>query len=89
VVIGGLFGANALHDEDVGSQRPRPASLRTRDGQLFRLDDESGAIRIKSRGGVFDLDPAGVVLEAQADLKISAPGRRITIVADRVDFRKG
>lgn len=89
VVIGGLFGANALHDEDVGSQRPRPASLRTRDGQLLRLDDQRGAVRVQSRGGVFNLDPAGVVLEARADLKISAPGRRITIVADRVDFRKG
>jgi len=89
IVIGGLFGANPLHDEDVGHNRPRPCSLRTRDGQLLRLDDQEGAIRLRSRGGVFDLDPDGVVLETAADLRIAAPGRAITIVADTIDFKKG
>ena len=89
VVVGGLFGANPLHDDDVGRNRPRPCSLRTKGGQLLRLDDQEGAIRLKSRGGLFDLDPDGVVLETQADLRIAAPGRRITIIADRIDFRKG
>lgn len=89
VVMGGLFGANPLHDDDVGRNRPRPYSLRTRDGQLLRLDDQEGAIRLESRGGVFDLNPDGVVLETKADLRIAAPGRRITIIADRIDFEKG
>ncbi|HEX7079414.1 MAG TPA: phage baseplate assembly protein V [Gammaproteobacteria bacterium] len=89
VVIGGLFGAHPLHDDDVGQNRPRPCSLRTSGGQLLRLDDQQGAIELKSRGGVFDLDPDGVVLQSEADLRIAAPGRRITIVADRIDFRRG
>lgn len=89
VVIGGLFGAHPLHDDDVGQNRPRPCSLRTSGGQLLRLDDQEGAIELKSRGGVFDLDPNGVVLQSEADLRIAAPGRRITIVADRIDFRRG
>jgi uncharacterized protein involved in type VI secretion and phage assembly len=89
IVIGGLFGAHPLHDEDVGRNRPRPCSLRTSGGQLLRLDDQAGAIELKSRGGVFDLDPTGVVLQSEADLRIAAPGRRITIVADKIDFRRG
>lgn len=89
VVIGGLFGGSPLHDDDVAGQRPRPCTLRTRDGQLLRLDDQEGAIRLQSRGGVFDLDPDGVVLETKADLRIAAPGRHITIIADKIDFRKG
>jgi phage baseplate assembly protein gpV len=89
VVLGGLFGAHALHDDDVKNSRPRPSSLRTRDGQLLRLDDQAGAIKLKSRGGVFNLDPKGVVLQADADLRIAAPGRHITIVADKIDFQKG
>jgi phage baseplate assembly protein gpV len=89
VVLGGLFGAHTLHDEDVRNNRPRPASLRTRDGQSLRLDDQAGAIKLKSRGGVFELDPNGVLLQSTADLKIAAPGKRITIVADKIDFQKG
>lgn len=89
VVIGGIFGADPLHDEDVGSLRPRPFSLRTADGQLLRLDDNAGAARLQSRGGEFSLDPAGVVLRADADLRIEAPGRRITITADKIDFKNG
>jgi uncharacterized protein involved in type VI secretion and phage assembly len=89
VVIGGLFGARALPDDDVGGNRPRPCSLRTSGGQLLRFDDQAGAIELKSRGGVFDLDPEGVVLQSEADLRIAAPGRRITIVADKIDFRRG
>jgi uncharacterized protein involved in type VI secretion and phage assembly len=89
VVIGGLFGAHPLHDDDVGQHRPRPCSLRTSGGQLLRLDDQEGAIELKSRGGVFDLDPNGVVLQSEADLRIAAPGRRITIIADKIDFRRG
>jgi phage baseplate assembly protein gpV len=89
VVLGGLFGAAALHDADAAANRPRPYTLRTRSGQQLRMDDETGALRLSSRGGKLDLDPQGVALEASADLRISAPGRRITIVADRIDFRKG
>lgn len=89
VVIGGLFGTTPLHDEDVGAGRPRPYSMRTRGGQLLQLDDQQGAIRLKSRGGLFDLDPHGVILETKADLYIAAPGRSITIVADSIDFKKG
>src|SRR5690606_4409716 len=85
VVLGGLFGAYPLHDRDVAHVRPRPCSLRTRDGQQLRLDDATGAVTLTSRGGVLDLDPDGVVLETRADLRIAAPGRRITIVADRID----
>ena len=89
VVLGGLFGAHALHDDDVRNNRPRPCSLRTRDGQSLRLDDQVGSIKLKSRGGVFNLDPGGVVLQSDADLRIAAPGRRITIVADKIDFQRG
>lgn len=89
VVLGGLFGAYPLHDRDVARARPRPCSLRTRDGQQLRLDDAAGAVTLTSRGGVLDLDPDGVVLETRADLRIAAPGRRITIVADKIDFKRG
>lgn len=89
IVIGGLFGDNSHHDDDVASNRPRPCSLRTEDGQLLRLDDQQGSIKLQSRGGVLNLHPDGVVLESEADLQISAPGRRITIIADKIDFRKG
>lgn len=89
VVLGGLFGAYPLHDRDVAGARPRPCSLRTRDGQQLRLDDAAGAVTLTSRGGVLDLDPGGVVLETHADLRIAAPGRRITIVADKIDFKRG
>ncbi len=89
VVLGGVYGSAALHDDDVHAARPRPYSLRTRDGQTIRLDDQAGAVCIASRGGTFALDPEGVLLRANADMRIEAPGRRIVIVADKIDFEQG
>lgn len=89
VVLGGVYGATAMHDGDVGEARPRPYSLRTSDGQSVRLDDQAGSVRLASRGGAFALDPKGVLLHADADMRIEAPGRRIVIVADKIDFEQG
>jgi hypothetical protein len=88
VVLGGLYAAEP-HDADVADSRPRPYTLRTADGQQLRLDDGAGSALLQSRGGSFKLDPGGVSLRADADLRIEAPGRRIVISAARVDFEQG
>ena len=89
IVLGGLYGSSDTHDRDVSVNRPRPYTLATSDGQSLRLDDQQGSARLHSRGGSLDLHPDHVVLETTTDLRIAAPGKRIRIVADKIDFERG
>lgn len=89
IVIGAIYGETKLPDSDVAGKRPRPYSLTTADGQCLRLDDHTQAASLRSKGGDLVLDPKKVVLRANTDLDIEAPGRRITITASHIDFKKG
>jgi phage baseplate assembly protein gpV len=90
LVLGGLFGAHAPPDQaGVAHAAVRRHTWRTAGGQQVQLDDDGRSIALTNQGGSsLTLAPKQVVLHAATDLEISAPGRKITIRADSVDFRK-
>jgi len=88
IVLGGLYGkrkAPGLVDSGT-----RPFAFRTGNGQAITLDAEKGLARIETSGGdVLELGPGGAKIHATRDLLIEAPGRRLTIRADAIEFERG
>jgi hypothetical protein len=64
--------------------------LSTPDGQRLALDRDTDAATLRNKAGSrLEITETGVILHAEADLTISAPGRRLLIQADTVDFERG
>ena len=65
-------------------------TLRTPGGQRVRLDDTKQTLRVEnSDGSYIEMSPEKVMLHAQRDMDIEAPGRTLTIRAKKVDFQHG
>ncbi|GGI74027.1 hypothetical protein GCM10007973_08580 [Polymorphobacter multimanifer] len=89
VVLGGLWGRQAL-PSPADAASPRAYVLRTPGGQQLTLDSHRPAIRLETAAGdLLDISPDGARLHVTRDLTIEAPGRRLRIRADRVDFEQG
>jgi uncharacterized protein involved in type VI secretion and phage assembly len=88
IVLGGLYGkrkAPGLVDNGT-----RPFAFRTGNGQAITLDAEKGLARVETSGGdVLELGPGGSKIHAVRDLVIEAPGRKLTIRADAIEFERG
>jgi phage baseplate assembly protein gpV len=88
IVLGGLYGkrkAPGLVDSGT-----RPFAFRTGNGQAITLDAEKGLARIETSGGdVVELGPDGSKIHAKRDLVIEAPGRKLTIRANAIEFERG
>lgn len=90
VVLGGLYGPDGPADAGLTGEGVRRYTLRTAAGERLLLDADRGGVTVQDRAGsTLEFLPGGVRLSAQADLLIEAPGRRITIRADRIDFERG
>jgi hypothetical protein len=64
-------------------------TLRTPGGQRVRLDDATNTLRLEnSDGSYLEMSPEKVVLHAQRDMDIEAPGRTVVIKAKKIDFQK-
>jgi len=88
LVLGGLYGPRASPGPRRG--RARGFTLRTPGGQCLTLDSCSSLARLEtSAGDILELGPEGTRLTATQDLLIEAPGRRLTIRADAVEFERG
>jgi len=87
VVIGSLFAANRL---PVGEERVGEGasfSFISPGGHKLRLDDGTRTVRIEDRGGSFlELAPGHLTLHAAGTLEIDAPGQRVFIRGQKVDF---
>jgi uncharacterized protein involved in type VI secretion and phage assembly len=92
VVLGGLFhhdGPPPDPDAAHGTGEHRPFTLVTRGGQRIRLNDADGSIRLENAEGSFlSLTPDGLLLHAEGELVIEAPGRRLVLGADRIDMQR-
>jgi uncharacterized protein involved in type VI secretion and phage assembly len=92
VVLGGLYGMLTREEWDWGVEGSavKRYTLRTPGGQRVRLDDAKQILRVEnSDGSYIQMSPDKVMLHAQRDMDIEAPGRTLTIRAKKVDFQHG
>lgn len=88
IVMGGLFGERDLPGP--GAPERRGFTLRSPGGQELLLGGSQPLARLATAAGdVFELGPGGSRLSACQDLLIAAPGRKITILADAIEFERG
>jgi phage protein D/phage baseplate assembly protein gpV len=90
LVIGGVPGRGGPVDAGVSEGQVRRFFIRTAGGLSLSFDDAAKTIRLQDAvQNQLELSPNGVVLHAATDLRIQAPGRSITILADAIDFERG
>ncbi len=92
IVLGGLYGMWTRDEWDWGVDESavKRYTLRTPGGQRVRLDDSKQIIRLENSDGSYvEMSPEKMVLHAQRDLQIEAPGRNLVIKANKVDFQQG
>ncbi|HEX9018920.1 MAG TPA: phage baseplate assembly protein V [Anaerolineaceae bacterium] len=89
VVLGGLYGQSGVPDSGVVGDRVRRYTLLTQGGQRVILDDNKKRIHLEdSNGSVVELSPDRLLLHAAVDLLVEAPGKKIVIQGQQIDFRK-
>jgi phage baseplate assembly protein gpV len=90
LIIGGIYGPFAPYDPGVEGGQVRRYSLRTPGGHLIRLDDEENSLRLEHRDGSFvEMTSDTMRIHAEADLELTAPGKRIVIRGEQIDFERG
>lgn len=89
-VLGGLYGMQGMPDTGVEGSQVKRYTLLTSGGQRITLDDAGQKIRMEDSGGSFiELSPERAVLHAAVDLLMEAPGRRVVIKGQNIDFERG
>lgn len=87
IVLGGLYGADRPVDPGVEGGAVRRWSVITPGGQRVVLDDSRGRVVVANRdGSSVDLAADRVTVHAVADLVIQAPGRTMTLRANRIEL---
>jgi phage baseplate assembly protein V len=89
LVLGGLYGMGGAPDPGVEGNHVRRYTLRTPGGHLLRLDDEDTTVRLEdSTGSYVELSQERVVVHAEVDLVIEAPGRQVVVRGQAIDFQR-
>jgi phage protein D/phage baseplate assembly protein gpV len=87
VVIGSLFAANRLPEGEERVGEGASFSFISPGGHKLRLDDGTQTVRIEDLSGSFlELAPGHLKLHAAGTLEIDAPGQRIFVRGQKVDF---
>jgi uncharacterized protein involved in type VI secretion and phage assembly len=87
IVLGGLYGPGGPVDPGVVNGATRRYTLVTSAGHRVRLDDEKKVLRIEDPTGSYvEMTPNKVTVHAKVDLDITAPGHRVVISAQAIDF---
>lgn len=87
VVIGSLFAANRLPQGEELVGEGASFSFVSPGGHKLRLDDGARTVRIEDSGGSYlEMAPGQLKLHAAASLEIDAPGQRIFIRGQKIDF---
>ena len=87
IVLGGLYGVVEPPDTGLDAGARRRFTFVTPTGQIVRLDDAAGTLRLQNQSGSYlDLTPDSVRLHATVDLAIEAPGKQIAISAAAINF---
>jgi hypothetical protein len=89
VVLGGLYGAQKPPDTGIENGAVARYTLLTPGGQQAQLDDTRKAVHLANSDGSFvDISPEKIVVHANTDLFLEAPGRLVVIQGDKIDFRR-
>jgi phage baseplate assembly protein V len=89
LVLGGLYGVGAPPDTGMENGVVARYTLLTPGGQRVQLDDARKLLRVEnSLGSYVELSPDQVVLHAATDLLIEAPGQKIVIQGQAIDFQR-
>jgi uncharacterized protein involved in type VI secretion and phage assembly len=89
VVLGGLWGSPGAPDSGVEANAVRRFTFLTPGGQRLQLDDGDQKVRLEDSTGSFvELSPQLLQLHAAVDLQLEAPGKRITIRGQAIDFER-
>jgi phage protein D/phage baseplate assembly protein gpV len=89
VVLGGLYGLGAPPDSGLEEGVIARYTLLTPGRQRVQLDDSRKLLRVEnSEGSYVELAPGRMVLHAETDLLIEAPGRRVVIQGQAIDFQR-
>ncbi len=87
IVVGGLYGDARPADPGLEGGKVRRWSVLTPGGQRVVLDDELGKTVIANRdGSSVVLAPDRVTVHAAADLVLQAPGKTMTLRANRIEL---
>ncbi|MBO0777702.1 MAG: phage baseplate assembly protein V [Ktedonobacteraceae bacterium] len=90
IVLGSLYGTEEPPDVGIDNGAVQRYTLLTPGGQRIRLDDGQQTIRLEnSSGSYYELSPHKVHVHAAVDLEIEAPGHRVVIRAQNIDFERG
>ena len=90
VVIGSLYGEGGLPPGHDVLGKTASFCFLSPGGQRIRLDDDKNSVRVETRdGSVLQMAPDAVLLHAAADLTIEAPGMRIVVRSQFIDFERG
>jgi phage protein D/phage baseplate assembly protein gpV len=89
VVLGGLYGMDGPSDSGVEQGAVRRFTFLTPGGQRVRLDDGEETIRLEiSRGSYIELSPRLARVHAASDLTLEAPGKKVLIRGQKIDFER-
>jgi len=91
VVAGSVFGsAQQPPDWGIEDNKVKRYCFVTPEGQKLTLDDDKQGVKIENRGGSYlEIYPETVTLHSATDLVIQAPEKKITILGQTIDFKKG
>ncbi len=90
VVLGGLYAAEKPPDVGLDGGSIRRYTLLTPGGQRVLLDDGQKTLRLEnSNGSFYELGEHKVLLHSAVDLEIEAPGQKVVIRGQHIDFERG
>jgi phage baseplate assembly protein V len=89
IILGGLYGPEAMPDSGVEGGATRRHTWLTAGGHRISLDDADETIRVEdSRGSYVELSPQKVLVHATTSLELEAPGQAVVIRGATIDFER-
>jgi uncharacterized protein involved in type VI secretion and phage assembly len=90
LVLGGLHGLKVPPDWGIEDGAVKSFGLFTLGGNKLKFDDGRKSIRLEDTTGSYvELAPGKVLIHANTDLELEAPGRAMKIRAATIDFERG
>jgi len=89
IILGGLYGPEAMPDSGVEDGDTRRYTWLTTGGHRVRLDDASQTIRVENSSGSYvEMSPQKVLVHAATRLELEAPGQAVVIRGATIDFER-
>jgi phage baseplate assembly protein gpV/phage protein D len=89
IVVGGLYGDDAPYDPGIDGGAVRRWSVQTGGGQRVILDDSANKVTVANKdGSAVVMTPDKMTVHAKCDLTIEAPGKTMTLRANRIELNQ-